>query len=93
MRHRFLPYLASFALLTAALAANCGAAPGVARMGTEELKGLLGNPAVVVVDVRTGGDWDGSKTKIQGAVRENPDAPGSWAGKYGKDKTLVLYCA
>ena len=93
MRHRCLPYLAVLAVLTTVLAANCRAAPDVRRMGTDELKGLLGKPGVVVVDVRADSDWDNSKTKIKGAVREAPDATTSWAGKYGKDKTVVLYCA
>ncbi len=40
------------------------------------------------------GDWDNSKVKIQGAVREDPDKNvKSWAEKYSKDKTIVLYCA
>jgi hypothetical protein len=26
-------------------------------------------------------------------VREDPQAVDSWAGKYTKEKTLVLYCA
>ena len=63
------------------------------RMPKEELKGLLGKPDVVVIDVRAQSDWDGSKEMIQGAVREDPKKGKEWANKYGKDKTLVFYCA
>jgi hypothetical protein len=66
----------------------------VPRISKEELKSMLGNPEVITIDVRTGGDWGKSKTKIQGAVREDPDRNvKSWAEKYSKDKTIVLYCA
>jgi len=64
------------------------------RMTKEELKALLGKPEVVILDVRSAGDWKKAETKIQGAVREDPGkAVKTWAEKYGKDKTIVLYCA
>ncbi len=63
------------------------------RMTKEELKGLMGKPDVVIIDVRAKSDWEGSKEKIQGAVREDPQKTKEWAGKYPKDKTLVFYCA
>ena len=63
------------------------------RMTKEELKGLLGKPDVVVIDVRAQSDWDGSKEKIQGAVREDPKKVKEWANRYAKDKTLIFYCA
>ncbi len=59
----------------------------------EELKSKLGNPHWVIIDVRLGKDWTSSDLKIKGAIRENPEAVDSWARKYPKDKTLVLYCA
>ena len=63
------------------------------RMTKEELNGLMGKPDVVLIDVRAQSDWDGSKEKIQGAVREDPKKVKDWANKYPKDKTLVFYCA
>jgi len=63
------------------------------RMTKEELKGLMGKPDVVLIDVRAQSDWDGSKEKIQGAVREDPKKVKEWASKYPKDKTLIFYCA
>ena len=69
-------------------------AEGVPRMTKEELKPMLGNPEVVIIDVRAATDWNGSKEKIQGAVREDPNKNAkSWAGKYSQDKMMILYCA
>ncbi len=67
----------------------------VVRMTREELKAslLLGNPDLLILDVRTAGQWEGSKEKIQGAIREDPENVKSWADKYAKNKTLVLYCS
>lgn len=62
-------------------------------MTKDELKSLLGNPDVIVLDVRTGGDYRSSPIKIQGALRENPIDVNNWAAKYSKDKTIVLYCS
>ena len=69
-----------------------GAAADAPRISPEVLKALIGNPEVVVIDVRRSGDYESSGTKVQGAVRES-EKDVSWAGKYGKDKLLVLYCA
>ena len=75
------------ALLPPAVAAD------VPLMTTDELKGMLGNPDVIILDVRSGRDWNASEFKIQDAVRANPGDYGQWAATYPKDKTLVLYCA
>jgi hypothetical protein len=82
-------------VLTAILMLACTVvyAADAPRMSTEELKGLLGNPDVIILDVRTGGDWDGSDSKITGALRETKENFENWADKYPKDKTLVLYCS
>jgi len=68
-------------------------AQDVKRMTIEELKGMLGTPDLVIVDVRRDGDWKSSKVKIKGAVREDQDKVDAWMSKYPKDKTLVFYCA
>ena len=65
----------------------------VPRMKKDELKAMLDNPDLVILDVRAEGDWKGDKLKIKGAIREDPDSVKSWAEKYAKDKTIVLYCA
>jgi rhodanese-related sulfurtransferase len=80
--------------ITLGVLAKMACAAEVRRMSAEELKSMLASPEVVIIDVRTGGDWDKSKEKIKGAVREDPNKDAkSWAGKYPKDKTVVLYCA
>lgn len=61
-------------------------------MSKEDLKALLGKPDVVVIDVRTGGDYKSSPLKIRGAIRENPIDVENWNGKYSKEKIIVLYC-
>jgi hypothetical protein len=69
------------------------AADEVPRMTKEQLRPLLDDPDVVILNVRTSRDWKRSEKKIKGAVRENPKGFESWAHKYPKDKALVLYCA
>jgi rhodanese-related sulfurtransferase len=63
----------------------------VPRISKEDLKEMLGKPDVVIVDVRTGSDWNASTVKVKGAVREEPDKVDSWIEKYPKSKTVVLY--
>jgi len=62
------------------------------RMTKETLKALLGNPDLVIIDVRYGKDWTQSGVKIKGAVREDPEDLKSWVHKYTPDQTIVLYC-
>ena len=75
------------------LSANVASAEDVSRMSKEELKSMMGDPKVVIIDVRSGFDWNQSKLKIKGAIREEPRNATSWAGKYNKRQTYVLYCA
>ncbi len=63
-------------------------AADVPRITKEELKSMLGNPDVVILDVR---GRQASGRKIKGAVWEDSKDVESWADKYPKDKTLVLY--
>ena len=84
-------------LLTAgalfAITAPAISAGKVSKMTKETLKGMLENPDLVILDVRSGRDWSSSEFKIQGAHRADPGAIADWAGKYPPDKTIVLYCA
>lgn len=63
------------------------------RMSIDELKGMLGSKDVIVIDARAGKDWTSSELKIKTAVREEPKDFDSWAGKYPRDKKIVIYCA
>jgi len=71
----------------------CSSAAEAPRVDKETVKGWLGNPQVVIVDVRAGNDWQDSKTKIKGAVRHDPKAVQTWAASLPKEKKIVLYCA
>ena len=70
--------------------AVAGSAP---RISKEELKSMLGNEEVIIVDVRTGKDWKASEFKIKGAVRVDYREVESWASKYSENQTFVFYCA
>ncbi|MBI5906121.1 MAG: hypothetical protein HZB86_11365 [Deltaproteobacteria bacterium] len=61
------------------------------RMTTMELSAALGSPDLAVIDVRV--DAAAAETKIPGAAVENPRDVASWASKYPKGKTIVLYCS
>ena len=61
------------------------------RMTKEELRPLLGDAGLVVIDVRVGGDQ--APTRIPGSIYERAADVESWAGKYPKGKRIVLYCA
>ena len=80
-------------LVLIALAFGVAGADDGRMMTKEQLLPLLGKPDVIVIDVRTNYDWDKSKVKIKGAVREEGMKFASWMNKYPKDKTIVLYCA
>ena len=77
---------------TIALFAKVAVAGEVPRISKEELKAKLGNPDVVIIDVRVGKGWKNSPVKITGAVREKPKKAKSWANKYDTNKTYILYC-
>ncbi len=81
-------FAAVFTLLTStAIAANTD------KITKEELRKIMGEDTVLILDVRTGRDWSSSEFKIKGADRVNPKEFNTWSNRYPKDNTLVLYCA
>ena len=92
-RHVFRILTLSIVLLLSVFTAAAVASDDVPRMSKEELKGLLGSGDVIILDVRASRDMESSTSTIKGAVREDPQAFDTWADKYPKDKTLVLFCA
>jgi len=80
-------------LVLVTLAFGLARADDTRSMTKEQLRSMLGKPDVIVIDVRTNYDWDNSKVKIPGAVKEEGMKFASWMNKYPKDKTIVLYCA
>lgn len=81
------------AVFLAGLGAHVAAAQTVPLITKEELKPGIGSPNVVIIDVRTGKDWNASEKKIKGAVREDPDKVEVWAKKYKPSQDIVVYCA
>jgi len=79
-------------MITGALALGSGGSDAL-RISPLQLKQMLGNSDVIVIDVRDPVSWDKSDSKIAGAVREDPDRLKEWASKYPKGKTIVFYCA
>lgn len=75
-----------------ALAYGIAGADDARMMTKEQLLPMLGKPDVVIIDVRTKYDWDNSKVKIPGSLREEGMKFASWMKNYPKDKTIVLYC-
>jgi hypothetical protein len=93
MRKVILLVAIAMVFASAVFFAAPAAAQEVKRLTIEELKGMLGTPDLVIIDVRRDGDWKLSKVKIKGAVREDQEKVETWISKYAKDKTLVFYCA
>jgi rhodanese-related sulfurtransferase len=80
-------------LLWPAGASAVAASGEVALMTADELKALIDNPDVIILDVRRGKDWSSSEFKIKGAVYADPGDYKNWVGVYPKEKKIVLYCA
>ncbi len=85
----------SVAILLAAshLWADGSGKSDVSKASTKEVRAMLGNPDVIIIDVRSEWDWLKSTTKIRGAIREEPALVDKWSTKYPKDKKIILYCA
>ena len=86
----FMAVLFALSVMGSSLKVAAGEVP---KINKEELKAMLDKENVVIIDVRIGKDWKASESKIKGAVREEPKKAKSWAIKYDKEKTYVLYCA
>ncbi len=90
-RKSFVPYV--LLLFVALVWEPSAMGADVPRITKEELKAMIGNPDVIIVDVRTNAGWSESKLKIKGAVREDPTQVKSWIEKYPPDKIFVFYCS
>ena len=56
-----------------------------------ELKAKLGEPSVVVLDVRIPKHIAASRFKVKGAIWVNPNEIDQWVHSFPKDSTYVLY--
>jgi hypothetical protein len=68
-------------------------ADDVPRMDKDELKALLDNADVVILDARTSSEWNKSENKIKGAHRLDKSNAESVETMYNKEKTIVVYCS
>jgi len=89
------PFIQRLALVVAVMIglgtmSSCASVP---RMKKETLRKMLGDPDVIVVDVRQPRYRDKSGQRIKGAVCEDPNRVEDWIRKFPKDKTIVFYCA
>lgn len=88
---RFLPVIVTLLFWTAAVQAPAGT-EDVPRMTKEDAKALLGSPKAVFVDARIARVWKKSSQRIPGAVRPDRWDPESWAARFDKDTTFIVYC-
>ncbi len=63
------------------------------KISKEHLLKILGQPGMLILDVRTPKNWQESHRMIKGAIRKPPKNFREWVDDYTKDQMLVLYCA
>ena len=71
---------------------GCAGPRDVPLMSKEELRGKLGSPDLVLLDVRSSVDWWMAQDEIVGARRVNPEEVDTWVQQIRKDQEIVLYC-
>jgi hypothetical protein len=85
----------TFSFLILLLVSGCANSPfaddAVTRISKEDLKAQMGEPNLILLDTRTGSDWNNSDQIIQGAKRADPKKFSEWEEVYPKDATIVLY--
>jgi rhodanese-related sulfurtransferase len=81
------------AIIGVSFSAAVWAADDAPRITKEQLKALLENPGVIILDARVGTSWSKSDKKIKGAVRVDPGNVGTWADSIPKSKKIVVYCS
>ena len=90
-KHLFSLTIIATAVFLASIATLYGS--DVSLITKEELKSIMSDADVVILDVRQGRDWSSSEFKIQGAVRVDPNQISEWQENHSKEKKLILYCA
>lgn len=93
MKGKYVLIAVAMAILLMTGLISPATAADVQRIAKEELRELLANPELVIVDVRTEKEWKKADQKIKGAVWEDADGVKAWADRYPKDKVIVLYCS
>jgi hypothetical protein len=67
--------------------------PEIPRITAKQTRVLLGDPDVAIIDARPVEQWKFSDRMIPQAVHEDPLDVESWAHKYRKEQTIIIYCA
>jgi len=65
--------------------------PEIPRITTKETYMLMEDSDVAIIDVRSTEQWRYSDQKLPHAVHEDPFDAESWAHKYRKDQTIIIY--
>jgi len=66
---------------------------GVPRISIQQLKDILGQEDLVILDTRPTQQWKASTKKIPGSVHHSSFKVQKWAEEYDKNATIVIYCA
>jgi rhodanese-related sulfurtransferase len=93
MKKLIVIYALSVAMLATGCSAMKSAMTTAPRMTNQDLLTRMESDDVIIIDVRASRYWEESTYKITGAVREDPRETESWAHKYDKTATIVLYCS
>lgn len=100
MRHAgsaFFAILVGFTILFCTLPGICSEKekipyPDVPRLPAAQcIKEMREVPPPIIIDVRLTSQFKESLQKIPGAVHEDPEKVQSWAHKYKKNQTVILY--
>jgi rhodanese-related sulfurtransferase len=59
----------------------------------KDLKYLVEQQSVTLLDVRRQNDYDADTVKLTGAEWKNPEQIADWSAKLANDRELVIYCA
>lgn len=81
-------------LIMQALPLVVGAADGIPRISIQDLRGKMDRKEkIIILDVRTGEDYEASRYKIPGAIRVPIDRLKEQAQEFPKETEIITYCA
>lgn len=61
-------------------------------INVSDLKPLVENKTVTVLDVRRQNDFEADTVKLPGAVWRNPEQATEWGRNLPRDREVVIYC-
>ena len=92
MRQKYL-YLIWLGILSFTISMASTAVGGeIQYISAHDLNSILAQSDIVVLDVRTSGDWHQSDKKIKRAIRQDPQNVKMWMHQYPSNQKLVFYC-